>query len=66
MKKESEEGREEGCLESIQSWRRETPAGASAERCGAGWNAFQDPSWHPLRAHVLSTGQCVGWCSLWR
>lgn len=35
-----------------------------AEKCGAGWNAFQDPSWCPLRAQVLPTGQRMGWCSL--
>lgn len=43
---------------------QEAPGGAGAERRGAGWNAFQDPSWCPLRAQVLPTGQRVGWCSL--
>lgn len=58
--KEREEGRKEGCLESIQmggGWSggggQETPGGPGAESCGMGWNAFQGPSRCPLRAAVL-------------
>lgn len=35
-----------------------------AERWGGGLECLSGWSQCPLRAHVLPTGQCVGWCSL--
>lgn len=37
-------------------------AGAGAGRWGVGWDAFLSGWPWCLRAHVLPTGQCVGWC----
>lgn len=56
-----EEGKIEGCLESIHTGRREAPQGAGAERCRMGWNASQDPSWCSLRA--LLPPQTTVWSS---
>jgi len=36
--------------------------GAGAGRWGVGWDAFLSGWPQCLRAHVLPTGQCVGWC----